>query len=160
MSTTVTKPKPHPWDKHREPLFQRVISTVIAMIVTHTLFFYWWPRNGDEFIRSLLFAYEDSDRQILVDKIRRVLRVLCICCYLFLIKGVIRPNNGRKGMAQKQLNAFFNGVLSVITIVSCLISSGIIDIYTVILFVCCGTLGILLGRIHELLHEVYGPADE
>ncbi|OMO65895.1 hypothetical protein COLO4_30949 [Corchorus olitorius] len=151
MRGTSKSNKQEEHDKYQEPLFQRVIASVIGVIVTHSLHIFWHNNitghdDRDQYISWLAFALgiEDKlEREVKVEKIGRVLGVLCICSYLFLIKGVIRPSDGRK---QKELNLILNAVLSIITILSVSVVTGAMPLRIYISVMVGSVLG-LLSRV-------------
>ncbi|OMO85844.1 CD97 antigen [Corchorus olitorius] len=55
-----------------------------------------------------------------------VLKTLLLGSALFVIKGILRPVNGRKGSAHRHLNVFLNVTLSIIMECSRLLASGVV----------------------------------
>ncbi|OMO86654.1 Leucine-rich repeat receptor-like protein kinase [Corchorus olitorius] len=112
--------------KFEEPLLERMLTSLFSTFLWVCVYVCW--RLGPyEIIEFFAFNYKGENGREIFEKTENALRVLLVANIVFLIKGAMRPGNGRKGSAQKELNLILNTVLSIITIIALFYVLGVID---------------------------------
>ncbi|OMO65662.1 hypothetical protein CCACVL1_21452, partial [Corchorus capsularis] len=95
-----------------DTLLERTIVPFVTLAITVTLSILW-HLNREELLLWLVF--DDENRARIMEKMTRVCQVLLISCSLFLLKGIRRPSNRRKGSARLQWNYNFNVLIAIFT---------------------------------------------
>ncbi|OMO96567.1 PHD finger protein [Corchorus olitorius] len=105
------------WKQFEEPLFGRIIMSLIALTIIIPAFVYW---RFHRYQVIELLGYRGENGGQIIHKVERLLRVLLGSNVVFLFKGIIRPSDGRQGSAQKQLNLALNVVITFFTLLAVL----------------------------------------
>ncbi|OMP12243.1 TMV resistance protein N-like protein [Corchorus olitorius] len=91
-----------------ETLLERTIVPVVTLAITVTLSVLW-HLHRDELLQRL--ALENRAR--IMGKMSIVIPVLFLGCALFLVEGILRPSNRRKGSARLQWNHYQNVLIAI-----------------------------------------------
>ncbi|OMO73957.1 hypothetical protein COLO4_26777 [Corchorus olitorius] len=122
--------------KNVEPLLDRTICSLYAFFITAAFSTLWYLLG-----EKLLGQGKENTRM------NNICMGMLLCSSLFLIKGILRPANRRKGSAPRHLNVWLNIELSLITGIVMLVATGLVfeggrvgivaRIHVCILAICC-----------------------
>ncbi|OMO90371.1 cytochrome p450 [Corchorus olitorius] len=109
--------------KRYETAFERTIVSIITLIITVTMSMLWFS-HGEKLVQGLVNSLEI--RAKIMGKMKEVWEVLILSSALFLLKGIFRPSDRRKGSVQAQINYFLNLELAVFTVVELILITDIV----------------------------------